>query len=82
MLRISQDFGYPNAIFPGVASPNLSHTNYGESEEGPQTIISNTLFPIFICVTFLRPNYCGASTVYLQATVYTTIIEKEIKLVL
>ena len=36
MLRISQDFGYPNAIFPGVASPNLSHTNYGESEEGPQ----------------------------------------------
>ena len=43
MLRISQDFGYPNAIFPGVASPNLSHTNYGESEEEPQTIISNTL---------------------------------------
>ncbi len=42
MLRISQDFGYPNAIFPGVASPNLSHTN-GESEEGPLTIISNTL---------------------------------------
>ncbi len=32
-----------------------------------------------MCVTFSRPNYCGASTLYLQATVYRTIkpFEKE-----
>ncbi len=30
-------------------------------------------FPIFICATFSRPNYCGASTLYLEATVCTTI---------
>ena len=41
---ISQDFGYPNAIFPGVASPNLSHTNDGGEWRRPPDHNSNTLF--------------------------------------
>ena len=42
MLRISQDFGYPNAIVKAWLT-NQCRTE-GESAGGPQTIMPDTLF--------------------------------------
>ncbi len=44
MLRISQDFGFPNAIVREWQVPTGIEQTMGESAGGPQTIMPGTLF--------------------------------------
>ncbi len=44
MLRISQDFGFPNAIVREWQVPIGIEQTKGESAGGPQTIMPGTLF--------------------------------------